>query len=58
MAESLDDKLARAFANIDVKLDAIDKKLGNQYAATQDLIRRVGAIERILQSSPQKPPKT
>ncbi len=38
MAESLDDKLARAFASIEVRIDAIDQKLTRQHQMLEGLI--------------------
>ena len=44
MAESLDDKLARAFANIEVKLDAINNRIAAHQAMTEDTNRLLGEI--------------
>jgi hypothetical protein len=58
MAESMDDKLARAFAVMDLKLETIDKKLGGTYEWRQDVLNKLAAIERRLKAIEDKLPKT
>lgn len=58
MADSFDDKLARAFASLEVKLETIDKKLAGNYEWRQDVLNKLAAIERRLKAIEDKLPKT
>ena len=57
MAESLDNKFARAFAGIDVKLDIIDKKESFQGDVLQKILAKLIQVEHLLKMF-EKPPKT
>ena len=55
MPESLDDKLARAFANIEVKLDAIDKRGSFQSDTLQKILTKLTQVEYLLNVTGKSP---
>jgi len=55
MAFPLESRVATALDELNQKIKALAKRLDNQHDATQDLIRRVSALERASQSAARKP---
>ena len=57
MPESLDNKFVGAFAEIDVKLDNIDKKESFQGDVLPNILAKLIQVEHLLKMI-EKPPKT
>ncbi len=55
MAFPLESRVAAALDDLNQKIKPLAKRIDNQHDATEDLIRRVSALERASQSAARKP---
>jgi len=55
MAFPLESRVATALDELNQKIKALAKRLDNQHDVTQDLIRRVSALERASQGVARQP---